>query len=368
MEFKDDDGSDNLKIFLNEVKVGGTPGIEKVGPRIYAWRIIRSSNGKATSGQYIMDSFTKGDSSLTSYSFSTYVNRFFRYCPGPTHPLIKMLKESLKNFYVITQGYHGDLHTGNIAVLFDPKSRDVKKVIIYDYGSHKKFKSKVSASMCLEDIMDVINREYKKSFNKYKYSQNSKFPVTSSVNVYYPNRSQPRRSNTQLLKAMIPTGNIYNTFESQPNKTFYNLLSNRPKKIKHFNNSFVSPRTFAQKTGTRIKNVMIKNQMKVHAGMSGNEVKKQLVERFKRVGTQMYNQNKQRVFPSISRATYNSMVKNLLLNQGQKLYKKRRALIKKREPTATNENVKRVLRGMNAASLKLTNEDYKLLMNYINGV
>lgn len=275
-----------------------------------------------------------------------------------------MLKETLKNFYVITKGYHGDLHTGNIEVVYDPKTGEAKRVIVFDYGSHKKFKSKVNSTMCLEDIMDIINREYKKSFNKYKYAQNSKFPESTSVNVYYPNRSQPRRSNTQLLKAITPFGKIFEKFEHQNNKSLYNLASNKPKNIKSFNTSFVSPKSFTYVTGTRPKNLLIRElKKKKHPHVTNNQLEKNFIKLYSKFGNDLYTQNRQ-YLPGLSKKNYGVMIKNLL-NYGRTLYNKRRALIKKREPTVTNNNVKQALRGMNAATLKLTNAEHKMLMNYI---
>jgi hypothetical protein len=96
MEFYASNASDNLKIFLNEVRVGGIPGIEKVGPRIYAWRITRNSKGDAAIGQYIMDSFTQGNKSVVSSSLHEYARNVLKVCPDKSHPVVKLLKETLE--------------------------------------------------------------------------------------------------------------------------------------------------------------------------------------------------------------------------------------------------------------------------------
>ena len=356
--------SDNLKIFLNEVKVGGMRGIQKVGPRIYAWRVIRNSQGVATEGEYIMDSFTQGNKDVVSTSLHEFVRNILKVCPAPTHPLVVMLKETLKNFYLITQGYHGDLHTGNIAVVYNPTTLEIKRVIIFDYGSHKRLKSKVKAKMCLEEIFEAANKEYKKSFAKYK--ANYKFPQTTSVNVYYPNRSQPRRSNVQILKAIDPKGMFFNKFQNRLGaKSIYNLISNHPRNISNFNTSFVSPMVFAKQTGTRPKNLLIREfQKKKYPQDTKNQVERRLINRFAKFGNQLYSSNERNILPGISLANYKTMFTNLL--KGKIIYNKKKELISKREPTATNENIKKAIKSMNAASLKLTNEEHKMLMNYIS--
>jgi hypothetical protein len=220
-----ENASDNLKIFLNEIRVGGTPGIEKVGPRIYAWRILRDYSGTAVRGEYIMDSFTRGNKSVESMSLRDYVRKTIKTCPAPNHPLFIMLKKTLKDFYVITQGYHGDLHAGNIAVVYDPTNFALKRVIIFDYGSHKKFKSRVNSTMCLERIFNTINTEFTNSSKKYSGNKIGTWPSGSSVTVLYRNRGQPIRSNTQIMKSMIPSGKIYNAHETQKFNTLYKYLT-----------------------------------------------------------------------------------------------------------------------------------------------
>ena len=229
--------SDNLKIFLNEVKVGSSPGIEKVGPRIYMWMIRRDKNGYATSGEYVMDSFTKGHDNLVYTSLKNYTKKVFgATCPAPNHPLLKMLKSTLTNFWKVTKGYHGDLHTENIAVVLDPKNILVpKRVIIFDYGSHKAFKVPVSDTMCFEDFIQIIDSQWKNTVKKYG-DRVEQYPEDSSVNVVYPERSQPRRPNSQLLRHSKITGEIYKKKEPRTTPTMMKLME--PKKQRKVTNYF----------------------------------------------------------------------------------------------------------------------------------
>jgi hypothetical protein len=211
--------SDNLKIFLNEVRVGGLPGIEKVGPRIYAWRIRRDKNGYATHGEYIMDSFTKSGEVYTS--LKKYAKKV---CPEKNHPIFKMLKKTLTDFWKVTKGYHGDLHTENIAVILDPKNLlEPKRVIIFDYGSHKAFKVPVNDHTCFDDFVRIIDKQWKNTVNKYG-ANIEQYPENSNVNVVYPKRSQPRRPNTQLLRHITVTGKVYKKKELRTEPTLMKLL------------------------------------------------------------------------------------------------------------------------------------------------
>ena len=204
MKFNITKNIDYLKIFLNEIRVGRMPDINKVGPKIYAWRIIRDLAGVAIKGQYIMDNFLKGDSSLKVYSATQYVRKTFgNTCPPKSHPYFIKLRELLEKFWKITKGYHGDLHMSNIAVVTKPNG-DIERLIIFDYGAHKKFKTNVSSVNCFEDFIHIIDKEFMKSVNKLSSNFH---PSTSKIPVVFPNRSQPRRPNTNMLRGLKPSGN-----------------------------------------------------------------------------------------------------------------------------------------------------------------
>ena len=204
MKFKSSDSSDNLKIFLNEIRVGRMPGINKVGPKIYAWRIIRDATGTATMGQYIMDNFTKGDSTLTAQLASEYIrDKFGNSCPPRGHPYFVKLREVLKNFWKITKGYHGDLHMKNIVVLTRPDG-EIERLMIFDYGGHKKFKSKTWKLTCFDDFVKIIDKEFSQRRNKLK--NKGFFPPTSRIPVVFGSRGQARRPNTNMLRGSKPSG------------------------------------------------------------------------------------------------------------------------------------------------------------------
>ena len=148
------------RIFENEVTVGAIPGIVAVGPKIYAYMF--SPSGRK--GAYIMDNFMKGQEGY-SMSLAQYANEYWRNsCPSSSDPIIIDLKSKLTNFYKITKGYHGDLHSDNIQVIFDSQGQ-FKRVMIFDYGAHKLFKANVSGK-CFENIMNTIENEFKNSYNK----------------------------------------------------------------------------------------------------------------------------------------------------------------------------------------------------------
>ena len=190
---RSENSEDKLKIFFNELRVGKNPRISEVGPRIYAWRIIRDVEGYATEGQYIMDSFTGGNENLDSAILSN-----LKLCPLPNDPIYTMLRKTITKFWKITKGYHGDLHTDNIAIVFNKKSKKIKKILIFDYGSHKKFKTRINSTTCFEDFLRIIDKEFHNRLRKPNTNVNY-LNNTNRTLVVYPNRSQARRSNVNML-------------------------------------------------------------------------------------------------------------------------------------------------------------------------
>jgi len=190
MKFKN---SNSEKVFFNEVRVGSMPGVQKVGPRIYAWKI---ENGV---GKYIMDNFVRGDSSLVTMSLNDYMITYFPLkCPPKSHPVFKKLKKVLTDFWTVTKGYHGDLHFDNIAVVMD---KDViKRIMIFDYGSHKKFKASVNKSLCFEDYIRVIEKEFFESTMKQEGNVAMYYPPGTQIKLYEPKTGQLRRSNVNMIR------------------------------------------------------------------------------------------------------------------------------------------------------------------------
>jgi hypothetical protein len=217
-----DDDDDKTQIFLNEVRVGMTPGISRVGPRIYGFRI--KFVGTQLVGSYIMDDFVKGDTSVKSLLLYDYIQK---YRPGPNHVVFKKLKTTLRNFWLISKGYHGDLHTNNIAVVF--KSRGtVVRVMIFDYGAHKRTKTKFTRNMSLADMARIINANFARSELK---SPATLYPegVPVQTKVYYPMAGQPRRSNADVLRAHAAnTGSLRTGLTGQ--KSIMNVLMRVPRK------------------------------------------------------------------------------------------------------------------------------------------
>jgi hypothetical protein len=249
MSFKEKDSLDSLKIFLNEVRVGTLPGIQKVGPKIYAFKILKR-HGTAVAGMYIMDNFMMGDPTTTVLPFKNWA----KMCPQKSDPFWKSFRETLLSFWRITKGYHGDLHTGNLMVVI---KNGVPSVRIFDYGSHKKFKTPTNESTCFEDFIHIIDKEY---YNKVRQlGKISYFPKETKIRVSWPKRSQPYRPNTNLLRGSSIKGPIYDT---KFKKSLMNYIHpiNKNKKLNNLikvrMNSFKAPRNAI------IKNLKIRKNRK----------------------------------------------------------------------------------------------------------
>ena len=193
--------TDLLKIFLNEVRVGSLPGIQQVGPKIYAWRVTRDSSGEIQSADYIMDDFTVAPVGYKVFMMKQYA-KAMGACPAQGHPIYAKIKEAVLKFWRITKGYHGDLHPGNMAVMINKKTKEPVKVIIFDYGSHKKFKANTGNSTCFGDFLRIIDKEFSNRYAKKTLNSRGYYPNFTKIRVAYPKRGQPLRPNTNLLRNM----------------------------------------------------------------------------------------------------------------------------------------------------------------------
>jgi hypothetical protein len=180
-------------IFRNEVSVGSKQELytTKSGTRIVAQYLDRNY------GVYIMDSFLRGDGTLKASQLSAYIlQKYGKSCPIKSDPILTMLNKSLFEFYKITGGYHGDLHQNNIVVV-TKKNSNIKTakplyVLIFDYGAHVRFKTKVPCKTLL-DVFKKINSEFKN--NSKKYGHNS----WGGVKTIFKKGVQPYRSNYNLM-------------------------------------------------------------------------------------------------------------------------------------------------------------------------
>ena len=236
---------DDLKIFMNEIRVGTTPGIERVGPRIYGWSTPKTGTGMT--GVYIMDNVLRGDTSLVSQSLEAYIGK---YHPTADAPVFKMLKTTIRNFWLITKGYHGDLHGQNIAVLTKGNTPNVARVMIYDYGASKRLKGRLNRHMTFEQLANTINKNFARSVAK-RPNRISMFPAHPAYRVqskvYAPILGQARRSNSNVLRSLsVKTGGLMkNRVPSIMNMLY------RPRKTT-LPNYFGSPRKVVRSVRPRV--------------------------------------------------------------------------------------------------------------------
>jgi hypothetical protein len=222
------------KSFETEIRVGSIPGIEEVGPRVYAHRVVTKENGSKY-GEYIMDNITQGEKYEKVEDLEHYLIRNYgsHSCPytGSREPIVKALHGTLLRFYQLTGGSHGDLHDGNIFVLTDSNGKI--KVRFIDFGAFKDFKNK-RISQC---VSDYLNRELAGQYtNRAKNDKRYDPGYVKNFN----NESQPHTNNRTRLSHVglhnrvehfIP--NNYNSNNNNNN----NKRSNKQKKL----NNFFSP-------------------------------------------------------------------------------------------------------------------------------
>jgi hypothetical protein len=130
---------------------------------------------------------------------------YSKTCPPKSNPIWGRLRTLLKNFWIITKGYHGDLHIGNMAVTYHELSLGVKKFLFFDYGSHKKFKTATNSSKSFENFISIIEDEVNKRASK----KTTEVFHNNGIATIEGLRGQPRRSNIQLLRE-VGLGSKYN--------------------------------------------------------------------------------------------------------------------------------------------------------------
>jgi hypothetical protein len=190
--------------FDNEIRIGKTKGIEKLGTRTLAYGISNYI------GYHVMTDVTYNKSkSMESVSLYEYMNRL-NACPSTEHPLYKKLFKTLFNFYKLTKGYHGDLHGQNIYVVYElPYIDNVKSIKIIDYGAHVKFKNSKSLAKCktISDIFKMIDANFMNNLSKSK-NLNTTNPLSyprfntkpGHTPAIFPHTiREPYRPNTQML-------------------------------------------------------------------------------------------------------------------------------------------------------------------------
>lgn len=183
-------------IFMNEISVGSNKQLyaKETGPVIYTYSI----NDKR--GLYIMDNVLRGEQDSESIQLSKFIKAYYPNAPpSPNSQLIKKLKQTLLHFYNLTKGYHGDLHTGNIAVIINKNTHSIKRVMIYDYGAHRKFTNFKTHSY-LSNVLQHINNEWRQNGAQIK----NQWPARSGVYVKNTGIAQPFRSNKQMLMLTDP--------------------------------------------------------------------------------------------------------------------------------------------------------------------
>jgi len=192
-----------LNGFVNEMQIGTIKGIEKVGTRTLAYGISQRI------AYHVMTDVTYNESNLTSVSLNEYMKRL-NSCPSKEHLLYKKLFKTLFDFYKLTKGYHGDLHGGNVYVVYKPT--DINQVVsikIIDYGAHTKFKNSVALEKCktIAEIFNMIDTNYMKNYITARHLNITR-PLThlraagdivKNIRVIYPNNREAYRQNSELL-------------------------------------------------------------------------------------------------------------------------------------------------------------------------
>ena len=149
--------NDKFKEYKNELYVGTCKNIEKIGPKIYAFRM----NRQLQQGEYVMDNLFKFTDEIQAFDMHTYLKYLLKFTDQELKKqyitqLLTTFIKTIKIFYKITNGFHGDLHLENVMVYIDSRIYKVIDVKIFDYGSFRKFQSYNTKNKILINIFSNI--------------------------------------------------------------------------------------------------------------------------------------------------------------------------------------------------------------------
>lgn len=151
------------KIFFNELRIGsmkdvkkfGTPifAYTKINPKWYAYIMEHVLDGKQTDIHLTMDEYMKHN---PIYSQKIKSNLKIKYSSN----IFNYLAKTLSIFYKQTQGFHGDLHLGNIMVVLN-KNTSIAKVVIIDYGTWTAFQNPLSQKATIRECIRHAHYEWR---------------------------------------------------------------------------------------------------------------------------------------------------------------------------------------------------------------
>lgn len=218
--------------FMKEIEVGNMPGIGNVSPKIHAWRIVGNY------GEFIMNSFTKGNSTLASLTLKDYLKtQYPTGAPGSGARLWRLIRYALVRYWEITGGMHGDLKSDNMAVVFAKDSPgQIQRILIFDHGSQHRIGMTEPQSNKLspnENRMKILRRfrYFIKKFKNQTVHRTNGQPVIPNVNrlstltpyAEFVNQIDPmkKRSLLSVLRTHVPN------YTRRPQTTSYGLRSRK---------------------------------------------------------------------------------------------------------------------------------------------
>lgn len=176
--------------YLEEVRVGSIPGIEKVGVRVH-------SHGRLSKGNYyiVMDHVEMGQSDVTHMTAERYVSKF----PKQQQAFLRILRKRLLQFYQLTGRFHGDLHFQNVLVILSKKTKSLKQIKLIDYGNTVPIQNDGGPLNTYTDYVRAIRKTFEKM-----HSDLGEYPPGSHIRVKYHYQTNiPFRVNQDVIRFSI---------------------------------------------------------------------------------------------------------------------------------------------------------------------
>ena len=192
--------------FQREVAVGSTVGIGNVGPKIYMYFYTDEY------GLYVMDNLMEGLKGHRMKSLYDYLNSYHKnVCPRINSLIYTELQLVLRKFYKLGY-YHGDLHFGNIAVIYTPDKKKIK-VKIFDYGATQLL-SPLSVNLnndCIETILLQIHHQFQTKCNTISFTNRKKIIKVGNETIAKTHGQYFKSNANEIYKGLGPKR--YNNFK-----------------------------------------------------------------------------------------------------------------------------------------------------------
>lgn len=181
--------SNKMREFIHEIEYGTRRELLKgVHVRIHAYWI----NPAITYGMFISDHVSFGAKDVRQ---TMTANEYMKSPQFDLATFTTKFSRALQGFYRAFNGFHGDLHSGNVMVNLDFRDR-VKSVVIIDYANITPFVNPNKHTRSIKNVQNTFKAIPERGVSRMN------FPEGSGIQVKWTRNDVPVRSNVNMLNKL----------------------------------------------------------------------------------------------------------------------------------------------------------------------